>query len=367
MSKKKKPSVKNFFKKTTLTSLIAFLLYFLFKVAEPVVSQTHAQLPSSDQPIQLYANQVQDDLTQLFVDSINSAHKSITLVIYSLLDPQVIQALHKKSQEKVLVYIVCDAKASPGISRRLPQSQIVRRAGKGLTHQKILVIDEEKVIIGSANLTTDSLKVHGNLVAAIDNPALAGILDAKIKSMDEANGSTPLLHTSVQVGSQNVGLWMLPDNQDAAQHIIQLLRSAKKSIRVAMFTWTRTDFTKELIEAAKRGVKVETVLDRYSGKGASSKIVTMLANAGIFVHLSTGKGLLHHKFAYIDEEILIKGSANWTASAFKVNDDCFVIIDPLTPMQKEKMNRLWQAIVKDSDVPTHVKGGIAPPTVGLEG
>lgn len=354
MRKKKTNHFKAFFKKSTLASLIAALLFFLMKVAEPL-SQTEAQLPSSDQPIQLYANQVHDDLTELFINTINGAQKSVTLVIYSLLDPYVIQALDTKSKERVSVYIVCDAKASPGISRRLPNAQIVRRAGKGLTHQKILVVDEQTILLGSANLTTDSLKVHGNLVAAINNPALGEILDAKIKSMDEANGSIPLAQTNVQVGPQNVCLWMLPDNQDAAKQVIQLIRSAKKSIRVAMFTWTRTDFTKELIEAAKRGVHVETVLDRYSGKGASAKVVKMLSDSGIFVHLSTGKGLLHHKFAYIDEEILVKGSANWTTSAFKVNDDCFVIINPLTSDQRNKMNQLWEAIVKESDVPTRVK------------
>lgn len=355
---KQRGKSQNLFKKTSLTSLIALLVYFLMKLIEPILpdSQRPSQtLPSSQQPVQLYANQAKDDLTLLFVDAIRSAQSSITLVIYSLLDPQVIQALKTKSETKVPVYIVCDAKASPGINKKLPLAQIVRRASKGLTHQKILVIDTQEILIGSANLTSDSLRLHGNLVMDIKNPALAGLLDQRIKSMDEADGFEKLAHVDTQAGSQHVELWMLPDNLEAYKRVIQLLQSAKKSIKVAMYTWTRIDFTKELINAAKRGVKVETVLDRYSGKGTSAKIVHMLEEASIPVRLSTGRGLLHHKFAYIDESILINGSANWTSSAFKVNDDCFVVLYPLNTQQQAKMDQLWLAISRESDLPDLVK------------
>lgn len=342
----------SFLKKTSLTSLIAFLLYTLFKVAEPVIMpQASVELPASDQPVQIYSNQTGDDLTQLFTQSIRSGKKSITMVIFALLDPQVIRALNDKSEEGVSVYIVCDAKASPGITKKLPKAEIVRRAGKGLTHQKILVIDDNKIIIGSSNLTTDSLRTHGNLVIGIENPALAQALSAKIKSMDEGGGSTPLTHRQATVGAQTVELWVLPDDPSAVKRMIELFRSATKSVKVAMFTWTRIDFTEELIQASKRGVKVEVVLDRYTGKGASAKIVRMLSEAGISVRLSTGKGLLHHKFAYIDDTTLVNGSANWTNSAFKVNDDCFIVLYPLTLKQQEKMNRLWQVIQTESEKP----------------
>jgi cardiolipin synthase A/B len=343
-------------KKTSITSLIILLLYSLFRVAEPAVTN-HAQatqLPASDRPLQIYSNQSQDDLTQLYVSAIQSAKQSITLVIYALLDPQVIQALQDKSEAGIPLYIVCDAKASPGISRKLPQATIVRRAGKGLMHQKILVIDDHQILLGSANLTTDSLKVHGNLVFGIDNPSLAQALDQKAKSMDEEGRSQPLMHQQTMAGDQNLELWILPDDPTAAKRMIQLFQAAQKTIRVAMFTWTRNDFTQELIDAAQRGVKVEVVIDRYSGKGASAKIVRMLSDAGISVHLSTGHGLLHHKFVYIDNQILVNGSANWTLSAFKVNDDCFIVVYPLTKEQQDKMDQVWQRIQQESEIPDHV-------------
>lgn len=350
---KRKTSISPFsiIKKTSVTSLIAFLLFFLFKIIEPqVTTPQSASLPAAQQPVQLYSNQTHDDLTALYVQVIQDAKKSIHFVIYALMDPQIIRALNKKCGEGIPVHIVCDAKASPGISSKLPQATMVRRAGKGLTHQKILVVDQKQVWIGSANMTTDSLKVHSNLVIGMDHPALAETLSNKIIAMNEAGNATPLLHQKTKAGEQDVELWVLPDDPEADEKIISLLKAAQKTIQVAMFTWTRHDFTKELIAAARRGVKVEAVIDRYQGNGVGSKIVKMLQQGGIKVRLSTNKGLLHHKFVYIDEETLVNGSANWTLAAFNVNDDCFLVISPLTQPQQEKMNLLWSAILKDSEV-----------------
>lgn len=360
MAKRKRPSfpLPQLAKKSSASALIALLVWALYQLIEHAPHpQQPTKLPSSEIPLELYSNQTQDDLTQLYTQAINQAQKSITLVIYALTDKQVIQALRKKSEEGIPVYIVSDAQASRGLSRELPKAQIIRRLGDGLMHQKILILDDKQIILGSANLTPSSLKIHGNLVIGLENPALAEALTKRAKSMDEDGAvNAPLLHQETQAGTQNLELWVLPDDPAAVERMIQLFRSAQKTIKVAMFTWTRTDFTQELINAAKRGVQVEAVLDRYAGKGASAKIVRMLEQAKIPVRLSTGQGLLHHKFAYIDDRILVNGSANWTNSAFKVNDDYFVVVYPLTEEQRVKMNQLWQVIVRNSAKP----GAAAP-------
>jgi phosphatidylserine/phosphatidylglycerophosphate/cardiolipin synthase-like enzyme len=338
-------------KKSSLTGLILLLAWTLYQFVEQHHATQPIKMPGSNAPVELYSNQAQDDLTRLFQNAIDSAKESITLIIYALTDPQIVQALQKKSEAGVQLYIVCDAKASPGISSRLPRATIVKRFGQGLMHQKILIIDNQQIWLGSANFTTSSLQVYGNLVMGIDNPALAQALTARAKSMDEEGGYTPLLHRETTADSQNLELWVLPDDPNAVKRMIDLLRSAQKSIKVAMFTWTRVDFTEELIAAAKRGVQVEAIVDRYSGKGASAKIVRLLQQGGIPVRLSTGNKLMHHKFAYIDDRILVNGSANWTNAAFKENDDYFIILYPLNPEQQTKMNQIWSVLMKESAKP----------------
>jgi cardiolipin synthase A/B len=329
-------------KKISIAILILLLASTLYVLAKDYPHSQPTQLPNSNASIELYSNQTQDDLTHLFFQAIDNAKESITLIIYALTDPLMIQTLQKKSDAGVQIYIVVDGKASAAISHNIPRATIVKRYKKGLMHQKILVIDNKQIWLGSANFTTHSLALHGNLVMGIENPALAQALTTRAKSMDDEGGYDPLLHHETTSGPQNLELWVLPDHPNAAERMFELFRSAQKCIKVAMFTWTRTDFAEELIAAAKRGVKVEIVIDRYSGRGASAKIVRMLEREGI-------PALLHHKFAYIDDTILVNGSTNWTNLAFKENDDYFIVLYPVTPEQQAKMNKLWSVILKDSE------------------
>lgn len=349
---KKYKSLLQFIKKTSITGLTLLLTWTLYQLTKHYQDTQLIKLPTSDAPVEIYSNQTRDNLLRLFQNAINQAKESIVLVIYSLTDSQIIQALQKKSEEGVEIYIVCDAKASPDISYRLPRSTLIKRVGQGLMHQKILIIDRKQILLGSANMTTSSLNVHDNLVIGVEHPMLAQALIQRAKSMKEDGSYSPLLHLQTTAGPQNLELWLLPDDPYAAKRMTKLLRSAQKSIKIAMFTWTRLDFTEEIIAAAKRGVKVEAVIDRYSGKGASAKIVRLLEKTGIPIQLSTGNKLLHHKFVYIDNTTLVNGSANWTQAAFKDNDDDFMVIYPLTLEQQTKMNQIWKAIINESEKPT---------------
>lgn len=336
--------VQKTFKIAFLFLLIAILVLLVIHFP----SKNQISLPSGEHEIELYSNQTNDDLHALFTEAIQSAQQSITLSIYSLTDPQIIKALQNATERKLSVTLVCDANASPHISSHLPQANIVRRFTKGLMHQKILVIDGHLVILGSANLTYNSLSIHSNLVIGLDHPSVAQALEKRAKSMTEEGGYSPLPVLTTEIREQHLELWSLPDNPQAVNRIKALLRGAHKTIQVAMFTFTRQDFTEELIQAFLRGVKVEVVIDRYSGSGTSRKVAQALNSHKIGVALSTGNKLLHHKFALIDDEILVNGSANWTKAAFQENDDYFVILYPLTEKQKTKMEDLFQIIRSES-------------------
>ena len=345
--KTKSKKTKNITLNTIILALLAALIHFgaaIYEELRPV------EMPSSEEPVKIYANQINDNLKKVYLDSIDKANYSISMVIYSLLDKDIIQKLSQKAQEGVDVHVVCDAKASLGIGRKLKNATLVKRTSKGLCHQKILVIDEKLIYLGSANMTSDSLKVHGNLVLGLDHEDLGRYLSARIKSMDDEGGHTPSLQQFTKADGQTVEVWNLPDNsKQGLERIKQLLRSAQKTIRVAMFTFTRADLAQELIQASLRGIKVETVIDRYSASGASKKVANLLSSSNLFTHINTSQGLLHYKMAYIDGEILINGSTNWTTAAFKDNDDFFMVIYPLTKPQARKLDGLWSAICHESE------------------
>lgn len=332
--------------KILITTFFGLLCYGVFWIGN---SATTVALPQVGEAPILYSNQVHDDLKLTFDQAIREADESILMIIYSLVDRKIIQSLQQKAEEGVEVVVICDPDASAGVEKKLgPKVYTYKRRGQGIMHQKILVTDHNRVWIGSANMTTQSLRVHGNLVVGFHSPELAEVLQEKGESMIRTGIKKPMTHRHFQMNEQQVEMWFLPEDRDAIYRLQKLIQSAQKTIQVAMFTWTRLDMAEELIEARKRGVRVEVALDRSSAYGVSEKVAKYLNNEGIPVILNSGAGLLHHKMMIVDDETLVVGSANWTLAAFEKNNDCFVIITPLNKTQKNTLHKMWQAIMDEA-------------------
>lgn len=331
--------------KTFWIALAGLLLFASFKVGEAFVQYSE---PHSGEKAILYSIANDDDLQLTFCKALGDANKSILLIVYSLTDTKIIRALKSKAEEGINITVICDANASKGIDRRLgPRIATTLRKGKGLMHQKILVIDKEKVWIGSANMTPTSLKFHDNLVIGFDSPEIAHAVTAHAQALT-AEGRIPenAQHT-LTVGGQNVEMWFLPQN-GALERLQTLIRQARKTVRVAMFTWTHPDLAKEVANAHKRGIETAVIMDRNSAEGVSATIADYLKKEGVTLRVSSSDKLLHHKFVIIDQDFLVAGSANWTRSAFGRNNDCFVVLHNLDNNQKTTLEKVWKGLVADS-------------------
>lgn len=347
----KNPSILRVFslRKISLSTCIGLILYLLFWMTETAGA---VRLPTAHQPAELYANQSHDDLRKTTIAGLQEAKKSILFIIYALTDDSIISCLRKKSESGVAVKVICDAEASPEIAEKLGSKVLLlRKIGKGHMHQKILVVDDAKVWIGSANMTKGSLRFYGNLITAMESQELAARIREKAETMKEYGRGPNFEHRNFTIGGQNVELWFFPDDVNGVKRLVELIRSAKKTIRIAMYAWTRRDLAQEVIDAKRRGIKTEVVIDRSFGNGAGAIIAKLLHKEGVSIGLSQGKALLHHKFLYIDETTLVNGSANWTKAAFTKNDDCFIILHDLTEKQTKQMNALWDIIKANSEKP----------------
>lgn len=309
------------------------------------------RIPHSEQPLELYANQQNDNLKATFQTAIESANNSILMITYSISDPTIIAALNKQAKSGHQVKVICDAKTSPSIEKKLcPQVELIKKFGDGLMHQKILIVDHEKVWLGSANMTSESLNMHGNLVYGIDNIAMASFIEQKATIHEGIDQFLPS-HANFTCCDQTIELWWLPCDKIAVERLQKLINTAQKTVRVAMFTWTRFDLAKSVIDASKRNVDTEVVIDYRAGRGAGAKVVAYLKKNKIKVFLSRPGPLLHHKFLYIDGNILVNGSANWTKAAFTQNDDCFIVLKGLSEAQRLKMDQLWKTLIAESRIP----------------
>lgn len=301
-----------------------FILALLFFLQERPIT-------SSNEPIQLYASICHDDLRKITLDAIGQANASIDLVMYSLTDENVIHALNQKAHEGIDITVFHDPTTQQWGYESLSSITCIPAEIRGLMHQKILVIDQKHVWIGSANFTTESLRLHDNLAAWVTSPELA--------QMILSQGFTHRF----TIGGQLFEFWNLPrDRKEGLNRLIQLIDQAEQSICIAMYTWTHPDLTEAVVRAHQRGVCVEVILDRGQALGAGRKTTKYLCDSGLPIWLSSGRKLLHHKCLWIDEKILVNGSANWTRAAFSKNKDCFFILHDLTPIQQDKLHTMWK-------------------------
>lgn len=253
--------------------------------------------------------------------------------MFGLTDRSILRVLNEKSKQEIPVTITYDPSASLSLKKKIPLAKIFACKGSGLMHKKILILDEDLCFLGSANFTPTSLRMHDNLVLGFSDPKAAHFLQ-------KTSG-----YLKTTIGGQRVEFWHLPDLKGKAlQDVRHLLRSAKKSIQIALFTLTHPTLTDEIIAAQRRGIHVTLVLDRTSAFGASYKASQALLKAGVDVLLSQGSQLMHHKFAWIDEETLLMGSANWTKAAFTKNRDCLLALHHLDESQKSTLTSLWRRI-----------------------
>ncbi len=138
---------------------------------------------------------------------------------------------------------------------------------------------------------------------------------------------------------------------EALDAIIDEINSSEKSIDIAVYDFTSRPLARALVRAKNKGVKIRVILDR-SANGPDNKYTkySFLKANGINVRFAAEhiawdrKGLMHNKFAVIDNSVVITGSANWTASAFKINDENVLIINRLdiANVYEKEFNYLWK-------------------------
>jgi phosphatidylserine/phosphatidylglycerophosphate/cardiolipin synthase-like enzyme len=107
--------------------------------------------------------------------------------------------------------------------------------------------------------------------------------------------------------------------------IIKELNNAKSTILVQAYSFTSAPIAKSLLNAHKRGVKVEVILDK-SQKTQKYSSATFLFNQGIPVKIDVQHAIAHNKVMIIDGETVITGSFNFTKAAEESNAENLLVI-----------------------------------------
>ncbi|MGK7955010.1 MAG: DUF655 domain-containing protein [Crocosphaera sp.] len=260
--------------------------------------------------------------------------------------------------------------------------------GTGLMHHKFIIIDDKAVIISSANFTlsgihgdfnNDTTRGNANNLLKIESSELAQIFTQEFNFMwgdgtggkkDSQFGINKLKRSpkTINIGQSQVTVNFSPNSSKDDWKmttnglISSILNQAQNSINLALFVFSDQGIANTLERKNNQGVQIKTLIDpdfifRYYSEGLDMLGVALSNNCkyemdnkpwqkkintvGV-ANLPQGDKL-HHKFAIIDDKIVITGSHNWSASANYQNDETLLVLKNslITKHYQQEFNRLY--------------------------
>ncbi len=289
-------------------------------------------------------------LDERLAEAIDEAQKSVDVAAYEFNLTRVAEALIAAHQGGVHVRLVTDTDnvdESAVLSLRQAGIAVVDDDRGGLMHNKFVVIDESVVWTGSWNLTDNGTYRNNNNAVMLRSVRLAENYAAEFEEMfsDRAFGpdspsDTP--HPKLKISGVAMENYFAPEDE-VAEKLISLLEGAQSSIRFMAYSFTDDDIAQTMRNRAKAGVVVQGVFETRGADSEYSEYGKLKKVAGVEVRRDGNPYIMHHKVIIIDDQTVVLGSYNLSASADERNDENVLIVHSAefaTPYLNE-FQRVW--------------------------
>jgi len=127
--------------------------------------------------------------------------------------------------------------------------------------------------------------------------------------------------------------------------LVNAIAGAKTSILVQAYSFTSAPIAKALLDAHKRGVRVQVILDK-SQRTEKYSSADFLANQGVPTTIDSNHAISHNKVMILDGDTVITGSFNFTKAAQEKNAENLLIIRDTALAAQYTAN--WQAHAQHS-------------------
>ncbi|KAG9073155.1 hypothetical protein KI688_000942 [Linnemannia hyalina] len=132
-------------------------------------------------------------------------------------------------------------------------------------------------------------------------------------------------------------------SEESFKQLVKTLDGAQKSLDICVYTITDDHLANAIIRAHERGVKVRIISDSEKADDLGSDVNRLRDNNDISTRVDKSKSFMHHKFAVIDDQLVINGSYNWTKGARFDNRENLTLTNSPKAIQgfKGEFERLW--------------------------
>jgi phosphatidylserine/phosphatidylglycerophosphate/cardiolipin synthase-like enzyme len=131
---------------------------------------------------------------------------------------------------------------------------------------------------------------------------------------------------------QGVQVYFSP-NGGATDAVVNALDHATNSVLVQAYNFTSAPIAKALVDAHRRGVNVQVILDRSQRTDKYSE-ADFLKHSGISTFIDARHTVAHNKIMILDSYLVLTGSFNFTRAAEEHNAENLLLInDPVLARQ----------------------------------
>lgn len=153
------------------------------------------------------------------------------------------------------------------------------------------------------------------------------------------------LFLAVSIHAADIQVYFSPKG-GCIEAVVDNLNKATNTVLVQAYSFTSAPIAKALVDAEKRGVKVQVILDR-SQRTEKYSSADFVQHAGIPTYIDAKHAIAHNKIMIIDSKIVLTGSFNFTKAAEENNAENLLVIQDLALATKYTAN--WQAHLQHSE------------------
>jgi cardiolipin hydrolase len=140
---------------------------------------------------------------------------------------------------------------------------------------------------------------------------------------------------------------MFTRSNSVADAIERLIRATQVRLDAALYRLNSQRLTRALSEAHEKGVRIRLLIDRnrYQESPATRQLLSSFPLPFRVAYGRDGAGSkMHHKFALLDNSVVLTGSYNWTFASEEENyDNVLILREPrLVGIYQAEFEALWE-------------------------
>jgi phosphatidylserine/phosphatidylglycerophosphate/cardiolipin synthase-like enzyme len=302
------------------------------------------------------------DMGMRVAHELDKAEKTLDICVMELQDFTVSDAVIAAHKRGVAVRLILDdGYADPAEEKAV---DYMKKAGieirndengAALMHSKFSLIDDDVLLVSSANYSTFDSESNANNLLVLRSPALVQAFRTRFDSMwnngqyhKKGDGK---VHKA-EVDGADVEVIFGPD-WAMVDRLEKAIAGAKHSVHFSIFAFTLEEVKDAILDRCGE-VEIRGVYDAEQGDDGSSVATSGWCSGAVVVpsnvQASWGYRKLHHKVLIVDPGTpsawVIAGSANWSYSAATKNDEIMIATnhpDIVAAFETEFQARLQEA------------------------